>query len=164
MLREQLEGYSSRMIRARGHLTEQILAEMRKEFKSTPPNVNSVLDLLQEILEERDLPYTSLVFVAAWHNLSQLYVPFLCKIVLNKSLNGWHEMSVDLLYDLPNPDAVEALKAAVDYRWDCDAFLCVPKKALEALSNINTPEAIEVITQASQSSDEVIREAATFLL
>lgn len=164
MLREQLEEYVSRFqqaSRAKDYsMTDQILKEMLKSLKSTPPDVNNILDLLKEILEGRDLPYTSLVFVAAWQNLSQLYVPSLCKIVLTESLNDWHEQAIELLGDLPNADAVAALKAAIDYRWDYDEFLSVPKKALEALSNINTPEAIEVITQASQSSDEVIREAA----
>lgn len=144
--------------------TGQILAEMREAFSSSPPNVSEVVDLLNEIAEGRDVPEACLVFVAASYSLSQVYVPLLCRIVLNASLSAWHELAIEVLGDLANVDSIPALKAAIGYRWDCDAFLCVPTKALEALSNIGSPEALEIITQASESSDEVVREMALDLL
>lgn len=165
MLKQQIESYSTRMRQANdSKATEQILAEMREAFSSSPPNVSEVVDLLNELSEERDVPEACFVFVAASHSGSQVYVPLLCRIVLNASLSAWHELAIEVLGELANVDSIPALKAAVGYRWDCDAFLCVPTKALEALSNIGSPEALEIITQASKSSDEVVREMAFDLL
>ncbi|MFO0883980.1 MAG: hypothetical protein U0894_07325 [Pirellulales bacterium] len=165
MLKQQIESYSTRIRQAKdSKATEQILAEMREAFSSSPPNVSEVVYLLNEIAEERDVPEACIVFVAASYSLSQVYVPLLCRIVLNASLSAWHELAIEVLGELAHVDSIAALKAAVGYRWDCDAFLCVPTKALEALSNIGSPEALEIITQASESSDEAVREMALDLL
>ena len=53
---------------------------------------------------------------------------------------------------------------ALTYRWSYDAGLSVPKKALLALAEIETPEAIKIIKEAMKSSEELIRDYANMLL
>jgi hypothetical protein len=66
---------------------------------------------------------------------------------------------------MPDPVAVPCLTRALGYRHGADFGLSVPKKALRALSRIDTQEAWEAIAHTAKASDdECIREAAQWYL
>jgi HEAT repeat protein len=106
----------------------------------------------------------SLVLVAAWYSLSQDYVPSLCEIVVSERLADWHEQAIELLGELQSPISVPALVKSLDYRWDYDEWLLVPRKALRSLQAIGTPEAWAAVERARHSGSPQIRQEAVEIL
>jgi HEAT repeat protein len=102
--------------------------------------------------------------IAAWYNCSRDYVPILCQILNSESHNGLQENVIEILDELRDRRAIPGLSKALTYRWSYDAGLSVPKKALLALAEIETPEAIAIVKEATQSSEELIRDEANILL
>ncbi len=137
---------------------------MRAILRTNPPSSDEVSHLLHEIIEKPSMLGASLVFVAAWLNLSQDYVPLLCKIVMADELSAWHEQAIELLGELSNPDAVQALARSLDYRWNFDEWLSIPRKALHSLVAIGTEEALAVVKHAAKSDVPEIRNEAAELL
>ncbi len=131
--------------------TLALLDEMRSEFRRSPPKPLEVVKLLQEVLSNPRLPAASLVFVAAWHSLSQDYVPPLCQIVLSEELAPWHEQAIELLGQLADPASIPALTKALGYRWDFDEWLSIPRKALQSLFAVGTEDAMAAVKEATHS-------------
>lgn len=141
----------------------QILDELRALFRTSPPSFEDVSHLFQEIIGNPSMQGASLVFVAAWFNLSQNYVPLLCKILSDERLAASHEQAIELLGKLQNPDAVPSLAKSLNYRWDFDEWLDIPRKALRSLVTIGTEEALTVVKHATQSDVPEIRNEAAQL-
>ncbi|MEW4452048.1 HEAT repeat domain-containing protein [Bremerella sp. JC817] len=137
---------------------------MTRELRATPPSSEEVLALLHVIREQPQYELASFVMVAAWFQLSPDYVPVLCEIVLDTRCNDWHEQAIELLDELRDPASIPALIAAIGYRWDYDPWYNVPRKALQALAAIETPEAIAAIQSATTSDIDLIRQEAIDML
>lgn len=144
--------------------SSRIHDKMIKEFKNSPPSVDEVIQEFEKYALNPEYPRASFVMIAAWYNLSRNYLPILCQILNSESHNGLHENVVEILDKLRDERAIPALSKALTYRWSYDAGLSVPKKALQALAEIETPEAMAIIKEATQSSEELIREEANILL
>ena len=144
--------------------TINMLDEMTAEFRDSPPGSDEVTSLFRELVSDPAMPGASFVFVAAWYNLSQTYVPPLCEILSSEKLAAWHEQSVELLGKLANPDSVEALTKSLDYHWEFDEWQNIPRKALHSLKAIGTNEALSVIERARYSKAPEIRQEATQIL
>ncbi|GAA4441806.1 HEAT repeat domain-containing protein [Bremerella cremea] len=142
----------------------RISEEMTRELRATPPSSDEVLALLRVIPEQPRYELASSVMVSAWFQLSQDYVPVLCEIVLDTRCNSWHEQAIELLDELRDPASVPALVAAIEYRWGYDPWYSVPRKALQALAVIETPEAIAAIQSATTSDVDLIRQEAIDML
>ncbi len=160
MLLETLNDYLRRCQTATGSGVSRVLDEMKSWQKENPPVPAEVCSLLRKLLSEGDFPATSLVFCSAWSSLSQDYIPILIEILSSESLAGWHEQTVELLAALPSPNAVAALRRALDYRWDYDEWSAVPRKALAALHAIGTPDALSAVKLATHAKEELIRQDA----
>ena len=137
---------------------------MHAELQKTPPDFEDVLPLLEEVRADPDLPIATYVFQAARYELSRRYVPVLCEIVESERHAAWHMPAIELLGELELPDAIPALRKALDYRWDESIFGNVPEAALDALRAIGTRDALSVIEDARHSSVPEVREAAAELL
>lgn len=147
------------------YVSSKIGDEMRRELRNSPPSVDEVIQELEKYALNPKHPGASLVMTAAaWCNLSQDYTPILCKILNSESHNGLHENVVEILDELCDERAIPALSKALTYRWSYDEWFSVPRKALQALAEIDTPEAMAIIKDATQSSEELIREEANMLL
>lgn len=144
--------------------TIKILDELRSELRAKPPKESEVVELLHEVSKANSVNDAQFGFIAAWSNLSSLYVPTLCEIVNSKDCQSVHEPAVELLSELRDSRAFASLKKAVSYRWDYDQWLHVPRKALRGLFQIGGNEAIEVIRKAVDSDEEAIRNEATGIL
>ena len=168
MLTEKINSYLQRCqaASAAGKFTETIklLDEMKTELRSSAPDSDEISSLFRELIANPSMPGASLVFVAAWSNLSQDYVSLLCEVLSTERLAAWHEQAVELLGELSNPDAVQALTKSLNYRWDFDEWLNIPRKALHSLASIGTEKAMAVILTARQSDVLEIRQEAAELL
>ncbi len=144
--------------------TLKIGEEMKSQFKAHPPEASEVIRYLDSMAAGAPLPGSDLVFTAVWCNPSPEFQQVLCRILESGHASGSHEPVVELLAELGDAQAIPALKKALDYRWDYDEWLSVPRKSLQALRIIGTPEAIAIIQQATASSDTLIREEAKSLI
>lgn len=138
--------------------------EMKREFQTSPPSVDEVIQELEKFASNPNYPGASLLMTAAWTNLSKNYTSILCKILNDESNNGLHEPIVEILDELGDERAISALSKALTYRWSYDQWLNVPRKSLLALSAIGTPEAMMIIKEATRSSEDLIREDANMIL
>jgi len=84
---------------------------MKFELRNSFPDTGEVTSLLERLLADPSMPGASLVFIATWSNLSQEYVSPLCKIIMTDKLSAWHEQAIDILGEVPSPEAVQALAA-----------------------------------------------------
>ncbi|MDY7008715.1 MAG: HEAT repeat domain-containing protein, partial [Cyanobacteriota bacterium] len=131
----------------------------------SPLSVDEVIQELEKYALNPEHPRASFVITtAAWCNLSRDYVPILCQILNSESHNGLHENVIEILDELRDERAIPVLSKALTYRWSYDFGLSVPKKALLALAEIETPEAMTIIKEATQSSEELIRDDANLFL
>jgi HEAT repeat protein len=144
--------------------TLKVINEMKAHFTAHPANMADVIRYLNDMAAGVPPVGASLVFTPIWCNLSNVYEQPLCRILESEQAKGFHEQSVEVLSEIGSPHAIAALKKAIGYRWDYDLWLSVPKKALQALQSIGTPEAISIILEAAASSDSRIREEAKSLL
>ncbi|MEG4529779.1 HEAT repeat domain-containing protein [Microcoleus sp. D2_18a_D3] len=165
MLSDTIEKYLKLFKEAsNGEESLRILKEMNKEFEALPPSISEVIQEFKKYVSNPDYPGASFVMSAAWSNLSKDYTPILCQILNNESHYGLHERAIEILEVLRDERAVPALSKALTYRWSYDIWFIVPRKSLFALAEIGTPEAIMIITEATQSSEELIRDDATMIL
>ena len=142
--------------------TLKLSDEMRKEFQTSPPSVDEVIKELEKFALNPQYPGASLVITAAWCNLSSDYTPILCQILNDECNNVLHEPIVEILDELGDERAVPALSKALTYRWSYDEWLSVPRKSLQALALIGTPDAMIIIKEATKSPDELICEDAKY--
>lgn len=144
--------------------TLRLLDEMKRTLDNNPPETAEIVRRLEKIASDDGDEFASFVLVAAWSNLSCDYCPALCRILELERCNGQHEQAVELLAEVGDARAIPSLTKAVDYRWSYDEWLNVPRKALQALFAIGTPESLAVIRHAAGSSDDYIRGEAESLL
>ena len=142
----------------------ELSKEMCKEFQEFPPSVNEVIQELEKFALDPNYPGISFVMTAAWYNLSKDYTLLLCQILNDARTNGLHERVVEILDKLGDERAIYALSKALTYRWSYDEWLNVPRKSLQALAVIGTPEAMREIKEATYSSEDLIREDAKMIL
>lgn len=142
----------------------KILEDMKTDLRKSPPSADEVSSLLRDVLMNPRMPGASFVFVAAWYNLSQEYVPVLCEILLSRPCAGWHEQTIEILGELANPNAVPALAKSIEYRWEFDEWYSIPRKALQSLNSIGTAAAVAVVEAATMSNIAEIRQEATDIL
>lgn len=145
-------------------VSSRIDGRMIREFKNSPSSVDEVIQELEKYALNPKHPGASFVMSAAWYNLSRDYVPILCQILNSESHNGLHENVVEILDELRDERAIPALSKAVTYRWSYDEWFSVPRKALQALAEFETPETMTILKEATQSSEELIRDEANMLL
>ena len=146
------------------HLSLKLNDEMRKEFQDLPPSVNEVIHELEKFASNPSYPGASFIMTAAWNNLSKDYTLLLCQILNDDRTNSLHEPVVEILGELSDERAIYALSKALTYRWSYDEWLNVPRKSLQALAVIGTPEAMREIKEATYSSEDLIREDAKMIL
>jgi len=144
--------------------TVKLLEEMKSRLRATPPQPSEVIRYWEAIITGDVLPDTQSSFIAAWYNLSPQYRLPLCRILELERCREFHEPAVELLAEVGDNDTIPVLKKALGYRWDYDPWLSIPRKSLQALRAIDTPDAIAIIRQATESSEEQIREEARLLL
>ncbi|MEG3984866.1 HEAT repeat domain-containing protein [Microcoleus sp. D3_18a_C4] len=142
----------------------RFLQEMKKEFAASPPSISEVIQEFEKYVSNPDYPGASFAMSAAWSNLSKDYTPILCQLLNNESHYGLHELAIEILEVLRDERAVPALSKALTYRWSYDIWFIVPRKSLWALAELETPEAIMIIKEATQSSEELIRDDANMIL
>ena len=165
MLTDTIEKYLKLFKEAsNGNESLIISQKMKKEFAASPPSISEVIQELEKYLSNPDYPGASFIMSAAWSNLSKDYTPILCQILNNQSHYGLHELAIELLEVLRDERAVPVLSKALTYRWSYDIWFIVPRKSLFALAEIGTPEAIMIITEATQSPEELIRDDANMIL
>jgi HEAT repeat protein len=145
-------------------LTWQINKDMIQEFKISPPPINEVIEELNKIILNPDYPGASLALRAIWSNLSGDYTPLLCQILDNELNQDFHEQIVEILDELADERAIPTLSKAVKYQWSYDEWLSIPKKSLQALAAIGTPEAITIIKDATKMPEDLISEHANMIL
>ena len=138
--------------------------EMIKEFQALPPSVDEVIQELEKFASNSQYPGASFAITAAWSNLSRDYTPILCQILNDELNNSLHEPIVEILGELRDERAFPALSKALTYRWSYDEWLNVPRKSLQALALIGTPEAMIIIKEASKSPEDLICEDANMIL
>jgi HEAT repeat protein len=88
----------------------------------------------------------------------------LCELLSVRDGYLQHEWVADLLGEIGDPRAVAALSSACSFDVSGDPFRSLPKRCLEALAAIGTPEALGAIeAQLSSPWPEVQQEAAELL-
>ena len=144
--------------------TLRIGEEMKSQFRADPPAVSEVNRYLDAMAGGYPLPGSDLVFTAVWCNPLRVFQKALCRILESEAAKDFHEQAVELLGEIGDSEAIPALRKALDFRWDYDEWLFVPRKSLRVLHSIGTPESLAIIKQAIASSETLIREEAISLL
>lgn len=142
----------------------RLLDQMKAEFRAAPPEACEVTALLEAIIAGHEIEGSQFAFVAAWYNLSRDYCLPLCRIIESENCREFHESAVELLAEVGDAIAIPALETSLQYHWDFDTWLNIPRKSLQALRTIGTAEALAVIERAATSQEQKIRDEAQFLL
>lgn len=134
--------------------------EYVKEMRSRPYSVDQICADLAEVLRAGDATLVQMVLIAAECKPDRCYVDVLCDILRNDKMSNMHINVCGLLGEIGEPNAVECLHDAIAMVRDWDKELEIPKSALEALAEIDTPEARHIIGSMAQTGPPILREAA----
>lgn len=134
--------------------------EYVKEMRSHPYSVDQVRADLAEVLRTGDATLVQMVLIAAECMPDRRYVSVLCDILRNDKMSNMHINVCGLLGEIGDPNAVECLRDAIAMVRDWDKQLEIPKSALEALAEIDSPEARHIIESMAQTGPPMLREAA----
>lgn len=88
----------------------------------------------------------------------------LCEVLSVRNAYLQHEWVAELLGEMGDPRAIPALRAACSFEVAGDAFWSLPKRCLEALVAISTPEAVAAAREQLTSPWPEVREWAAELL
>lgn len=133
-----------------------------KAYDATSVEISGVLD---HMIRTQQWDHGYGILGAIYLKPSRDYIPVLCRIVDADVEEAPIEPAIERLADMPDPVAVPCLTKALGYRHGQDFGFSVPKKALWALSRIDTQEAWEAIAHTAKASDEeCICEAAQWYL
>ena len=135
---------------------QQILRELRRagDFND---------DLLEAITREsakRDWRCVNLLVGIVHWNPEPRFTPLLCELLDNHRAEVNVEVIADTLDYLEDGRAVPALVRALNYFVPGDDSYRFNKKVLSALARTGSPEAVEGLNSALQSSEVEIRETA----
>lgn len=162
-LDEYVEEYGRRV--RSGKELSLVQEEMRQWMRDDPPSPEEVCSFLRDVKKNPDLEKAATKFDCLWFNLRPEYVPLLNDILSDdEHLKRWHWPVLLALDELADPRSIPALTKAVGYRYDYDPMFSIPKRALEALAYIDTPEAKAVLEQALTSDEFDLRRIAHSLL
>lgn len=138
--------------------------EYVKEMRSHPYSVDQIYSDLAEVLRMGDKTLAQMVLIAAECKPDRRYVDVLCDILRNAEMSNMHINVCSLLGEIGDPSAVECLRDATVATLDWDNKLEVPKSALEALAEIDTLQAREIIESIAQNGPPMLREEARDIL
>jgi hypothetical protein len=123
-----------------------------------------VADGLRGLLADRDPIRITLWLHCAMTRPSAGLVAPLCDLLLVGDRYLQHEWIADLLGEMGDPRAVDALSQTCSFDVSGDAFRSLPKRCLQALAAIGTREAMAAIEVQLSSPWVEVREEAAHLL
>jgi HEAT repeat protein len=121
-------------------------------------------DGLRGLLSTRDSIRVILWLHAAITRPSPGLVEPLCELLSIRDEYVQHEWVAELLGEIGDPRAIPALRDACSFDVNGDPFRSLPKRCLEALAEIGTPEAMAVVREQLTSPWVEVREWAAELL
>jgi PBS lyase HEAT-like repeat len=119
---------------------------------------------LQRLLTDRDPIRVMLWLHAAFARPSVGLVEPLCELLSVRDGYLQHEWVAETLGEIGDPRAISALSSACSFDVSGDAFRSLPKRCLEALIGIGTPEALAAVESQRSSPWAEVRECAEVLL
>jgi HEAT repeat protein len=123
-----------------------------------------IADGLRGLLSDHDSLQVMLWVRAASEKPTVGLVGPLCDLLSVRDKYLQHEWVAEILGEIGSPLAIPALSDACSFDVSGDPFRSLPKRCLEALATIGTPEAMSAIrSQLSSPWPEVREEAAEFL-
>ena len=162
-----------------GALVERTAAELLtvtdddyvRTLKAYVNNVQALPDPSDELARRLgDARYSSgsvqrrLLVEAAAVVPSPKFVDAMCDILLAGTEHEVLERAVDVLIDCPSPRAIPALARALSYELDYDPSHELGKKAIEALAEIGSEEALAHVRRCLSSSVPGLRAEAALQL
>ncbi len=141
-----------------------LLEDLKQRLNQSDFESQEVVNGLTRIFEKRLWANSEFWILAAQLKPSNEYVDILCKILELEDAHAPNENIIELLTDLEDERSTAALKKAINYRFDFDQGLQIPRKALEALCSVGTKEAKNILEQISKDSDSELCEDAKIFL
>jgi HEAT repeat protein len=138
------------------------------EFSTAVTQLDGVEEEIAEglrgLLTDRDGIRIILWVHAAITRPTRGLVAPLCEVLSVRNAYLQHEWVAELLGEIGDPRAIPALRAACSFEVARDAFRSLPKRCLEALVAIGTPEAVTAAREQLMSPWPEVREWAAELL
>ncbi len=128
------------------------------EMRSRPYGADQIRASLAETLRMGDATLVQMVLIAAECKPDALYVDVLCCILRDSNLHHMHINVCALLGEIRDPRAVESLHIAATAVADWDKNYEVPRSALAALAEINSPQARSIISSVARTGPPILRE------
>jgi hypothetical protein len=169
MLQQLVDEYVQNLATATGtaNRTEPVgvIEAFRAALSKCKPTVQEVESELASLYPTHDVNRAAFVILAAWSNPSMGYTRLLAPFLADKEWQGIHEVVIDLLSALRDPNAQDILVQAISYRWSFDPGLQIPIKALQGIAEIDTPASMQALKEVARTNpDEAIRNEAEMLL
>lgn len=163
-----IDEYVPRLEAARGTAGIKAWSAATKEFIAAVRELNGIeaeiADGLRGLLSGGDGIRVNLWIEAAGAKPSLGLVQPLCALLSVRDRYLQHEWVAEILGDIGSPLAVPALLDTCSFDLDCDVFRSLPKRCLQALAAIGTPEAMAAIESQLSSPWQDVRWEASELL
>jgi HEAT repeat protein len=165
-LQSLIDKYLDQMRKAGTDLSE--IANLYSEFVLQLQKLSSPIEkirlILQKIAKDPCMEEANFWLNAAQEHPSLAYLESLCSILSTEKSCIWYEVVIQILAELKDEQAIPALEKALDYDFDTDAWNRIGIECINALAEISTEKAINVIRKAATSPIERIKEEAKLTL
>ena len=141
-----------------------IWERFRREVGESPPPLDEVICGLDSLRQRKEWAEGEAWLVMATAVLDSKLVKPLCDILDLEDPSAPNENIVELLIDLKSPESVLSLSKATAVRYEFDPNLQIPIKAMEALCEVGTTDALEHVESIKTSGDDILSEEAEILL
>jgi len=132
-----------------------------QELDSPIGEIAAALELLPNESQQNRI---DLWLMAACQCSDESFVSALCKLLAVRNRYTQHEWVAELLGEIGDPRAIQALVCACEESWDYDALGSLQHRCIDALLGISTPESIDSVKNLAKSNLESVREYARMAL
>ncbi len=136
----------------------------RREVSEKPSATAEILDAIDWMIKYREWQYGEPLLVMANKNHDPKLASKICSIIELEQPAAPNENAIEFLAEARNTASVPTLIRAVDFRFDFDPTLQIPIKALRALCEVGSQEALEYLRHISRTQHGLLSEEASELL
>lgn len=129
----------------------------------SPPSESDVIAGIIMMLENRDWKFGEALLVMAGDISCSELAPLLCRILDLEDPDAPNENAIEILRDLKDARSVPSLIRATQFQFPFDVGLQIPIKAIEALCEIGTGEALGFVDQVIKKDIGLLSDEARSL-
>jgi hypothetical protein len=141
-----------------------IWEQFRREAAESTPAADEIIDAIDWMIMRREWRFGEPLLVMASRNLDPKVARKICSLIELAEPTAPIENSIELLAETRLSDSVPTLIRAVGFRFDFDPTLQIPTKALQALCEIGSQEALDYLRHVSTTEHGLLGEKASELL